>query len=122
MTGTLHINEGVSVDDAVQVYTPYIWTIVRKAVTRANLVVDKNDLFQAGALALTRALRYKRTAPYLKRAVRNGIFEQANRFYGCFTLNKTIIAKVMDCRRNPQNYRENDPVFRLAFHEVERYA
>jgi len=116
------INQGTSIEEMVQVYTPYIWTIVRKAVTRANLVVDQYDLFQAGALALVKALSYNRSAPYLKRAVRNGVFEQANRFYGCFTLNKGVVAKVRDCRRNPQCYNATDPVFRLAFHEVERYA
>jgi len=122
MTSTLRINEGMSVEDAVQMYTPYIWTVVRKTVTRANLVVDQHDLFQAGVLALVRALPYKRKEYYLKRAVRNGIFEQANQFYGCFTVSRGVVAKIVDCRRHPENYRMSDPVFRLAFHEVERYA
>jgi len=106
----------------VQVYHSYIWTVVNNTITRGNQVVDKHDLFQSGALALMRAFRKNDSASYLKTSIRHAVHKQASTFHGCFTIGNHVIQKVSQCRKKPSLYEENDPVYRLTFHQMEEVA
>jgi len=117
----LHFNSSQSINDIVRVYTPYIRAIINKVTLNFNFVIDNDDLFQSGSLALIVALRYNKNESYLKASVRNAIFYQANRYYGCFTINRNVASKVSSCHRDPSQFLECDPIFKLTFHKVEGY-
>ena len=109
----------VCAPDMVQIYHSYIWTIVNNAVTYGNYVIDRNDLFQSGALALIYAARKNKKSSYLKASIRHAVHRQASKFYGCFTINHHVIDRISKCRKEPSLYQKSDPVYRLVHHRSE---
>lgn len=104
-------------------YDSYIRAIIYRTVLRNNEVVDTDDLYQCGIMALLTASKKSpnNTKAYLQSAIRNEIYREANRFYGCFTIGNNVIPRVQKCRRHPEEYDNGDPIKVLTFHEVEGY-